>query len=210
MDITAIFRGDRFRLACGIAPWIPENARDIGDKGCPARTLRRADCRGSAIVAVAGHNGVATQDEVQMDIATIFRGDHCRVVSRKTCENPWDFSNNARDKKKVSRVWPGVWPPSGAKSLAKRGFSIAEVVQNAPIRATKQRQTRPNGRSIRGSGRKTAPGAAFRHRSKGTRLPSTSELLAPTRRLSGIRAQEFPLACLCAASPRQRPARSVS
>jgi hypothetical protein len=159
MDITAVFRGDRFRLACGIASRTPETARNIGYKACPARMLRLADCRRPAIVAVCGINGVATQDDVQMDIATIFRGDHCRVVSRKTCENPWDSSNNAWDKKKFRGSGQGLDPPPRRKSLAKRGFSIAEIVQNAPIRATKQRQRRQKERSIRGSGPENRPPA---------------------------------------------------
>jgi hypothetical protein len=76
--------------------------------------MRRADSLQPATVSAYGANRVATQQDQPADIAAIFRGDHFRVISRRTCQNPRDFSKTLRGKKKMAhptKAYSASWMP---------------------------------------------------------------------------------------------------
>jgi hypothetical protein len=90
--------------------------------------MRRADSLQPATVSAYGANRVATQQDQPADIAAIFRGDHFRVISRRTCQNPRDFSKTLRGKKKIR----GSGPFRGEKARQNRGFRRSKAPETGP------------------------------------------------------------------------------
>jgi hypothetical protein len=125
--VAAILQGDRGRVVFSIVSESPEKAGDLSRKPCPAPPMRPADSFRPAIVSAYCNNPAVAQDQDRMDIAAVFRGDRFRVVFRKSCRMPGDFSETARHKKSFA-----VWPLSGRKSPAKRSSRWSKTTQDAP------------------------------------------------------------------------------
>ena len=145
MDITAIFRIDR----CRVFRQRLQNPRERS-RFQPQSVSRTEDATGRlppAIVAVDGINGVATQDEEQMDIAANFRGDHCRVVWRRSSEIPGNSSKNAWEKKLENRgsdlfraEKPCKTQVRGGQNRPKAQQTAVKTVQKRNKRGSKQWQ----------------------------------------------------------------------